>query len=446
MDDVINLINHLINAKYSIDALESISNQLNISQEQIHRILRADRYKDYFQLIRKNPNQGTDKIALTLDLFCCTHYAQLCKKQSCPFLHLCPYNIRPMHGKCTNKNCPYDHEVLKSAHNKKLINTRGLSFLSDSILLELARASADPNRSFWVCTDNGKKGGCQKKTCCDKLHYCYFSLINACTKTYCPHIINEACIAYFRHKDLSEQDQHDILEAFQKVLKQRKPDFINTVNIPPHPSWALSISSDEKSLPLNDNISESTIIDQQPAGLSSIRSILSATAPEYKAKTVYKSDISPPLPEHEQDILLIDTSDESECSEIELHLTQEIGYSIRLSISKTIICGYKNAQYFDNQIEPVYYYCPTENLKDTWRLLRCQNDQNQLIKPLIIYSNIRDAHEATELNIETNQFCLLRLLVFQSNLIQENCLEIYDPTTICFDRMWIYVYSDEGTF
>ncbi len=52
-----------------------------------------------------------------------------------------------MHGKCTNKTCPYDHEVLKSVHNKKIINNRGLAFLSDNTLLELARASADPNRS-----------------------------------------------------------------------------------------------------------------------------------------------------------------------------------------------------------------------------------------------------------------------------------------------------------
>ena len=52
-----------------------------------------------------------------------------------------------MHGKCTNRTCPYDHEVLKSAHNKKIINTRGLAFLSDNTLLDLARASADPNRS-----------------------------------------------------------------------------------------------------------------------------------------------------------------------------------------------------------------------------------------------------------------------------------------------------------
>ena len=67
MDNLIRLINHLIHSKYSIDQLESISRQLNLSHEQIHRILRADRYKDYFQLI-KAKNQGTDQIALTLDV------------------------------------------------------------------------------------------------------------------------------------------------------------------------------------------------------------------------------------------------------------------------------------------------------------------------------------------------------------------------------------------
>jgi len=67
MDDVINLINHLINSKYSIDRIDSISNQLNISKDQILKILRADRYKDYFQLL-KHKNQGIEKIALTLDV------------------------------------------------------------------------------------------------------------------------------------------------------------------------------------------------------------------------------------------------------------------------------------------------------------------------------------------------------------------------------------------
>ena len=34
-------------------------------------------------------------------------------------------------------------------------------------------------------------------------------------------MINDACNAYFRRKQLAEQDQNDILEAFKKVLRQR---------------------------------------------------------------------------------------------------------------------------------------------------------------------------------------------------------------------------------
>jgi len=67
MDDVISLINHLIDTKHSIDNLETISNRLNISKDQIRKILRADRYKDYFQLI-KNKSQHIERIALTLDV------------------------------------------------------------------------------------------------------------------------------------------------------------------------------------------------------------------------------------------------------------------------------------------------------------------------------------------------------------------------------------------
>jgi len=97
----------------------------------------------------------------------------------------------------------------------------------------------------------------------------------------------------------------------------------------------------------------------------------------------------------------------------------------------------------NSQTEPIYYYCPTENVKDIFNLLRCQNEQKLLIKPLIVYSNIRDAHDATELNIENNQFCLLRLNLIQSNLLYENPLQLNDPSTICFDRIWIYAYNDQ---
>ena len=67
MDDVIQLIHHLIKSKYSIDKIDSIANRLKFSRERIQRILRADRYKDYFQFIRTK-NQGTEKIALTIDV------------------------------------------------------------------------------------------------------------------------------------------------------------------------------------------------------------------------------------------------------------------------------------------------------------------------------------------------------------------------------------------
>lgn len=52
-----------------------------------------------------------------------------------------------MHTKCTNKTCPFDHDVLKSAHNRKIIDARGLSFIPAQILHEVIRASADPSRS-----------------------------------------------------------------------------------------------------------------------------------------------------------------------------------------------------------------------------------------------------------------------------------------------------------
>ena len=71
MDDVIHLIEHLLDAKYCIDRLQSIIDQLKISRDDLLRLLRADRYKDYFQLLRptKNSrNSASEKLALTLDV------------------------------------------------------------------------------------------------------------------------------------------------------------------------------------------------------------------------------------------------------------------------------------------------------------------------------------------------------------------------------------------
>ncbi len=73
-------------------------------------------------------------------------------------------------------------------------------------------------------------------------------------------------------------------------------------------------------------------------------SILSATAPEYTGKILSKSDLLPPLPEDKQDIFLFDSSDEDDRIEVERYLTKEIGYSIKLVISKTISSEYKNSQ------------------------------------------------------------------------------------------------------
>lgn len=52
-----------------------------------------------------------------------------------------------MRAKCSNKNCPYDHDVLKSEHNQKIIDARGLSFIPERVLHEITRASANPTRS-----------------------------------------------------------------------------------------------------------------------------------------------------------------------------------------------------------------------------------------------------------------------------------------------------------
>jgi hypothetical protein len=90
---------------------------------------------------------------------------------------------------------------------------------------------------------------------------------------------------------------------------------------------------------------KSTIEQKQDS--PSIRSTLSATAPEYVWNRSSNIALSLPLPEDKQDILLFDSPDEFDY--IENHLTEEIGYSIKLLISKTIYSEHKNSQkYFLN--------------------------------------------------------------------------------------------------
>lgn len=59
-----------------------------------------------------------------------------------------------MHTKCTNKNCPYDHDILKSVHNRRIIEIRGLTWISGPLLHDLTRASADPDRSVKIDFSN----------------------------------------------------------------------------------------------------------------------------------------------------------------------------------------------------------------------------------------------------------------------------------------------------
>jgi len=70
MEVLIRLIEHLLGTKYSIDRVDSIIKQLNVSQDHLLQLLKDNQYKDYFQLLRpsNNRNQGTEKIALTLDV------------------------------------------------------------------------------------------------------------------------------------------------------------------------------------------------------------------------------------------------------------------------------------------------------------------------------------------------------------------------------------------
>jgi hypothetical protein len=94
----------------------------------------------------------------------------------------------------------------------------------------------------------------------------------------------------------------------------------------------------------------------------------------------------------------------------------------------------------------MHYYCPIKNSTDIFELLRYQNENKSLNKPLIAYASLRDAHNAAEQNFENNQFCIFRIHLFHSgvidgDLLPENRLQLKNPLTMCFDRMWIYIYN-----
>lgn len=60
---------------------------------------------------------------------------------------MCPYHVRPASTHCTNKSCLNEHDVMKSGHNRSIIDARDLLFLSGATLTEIIRASANPTRS-----------------------------------------------------------------------------------------------------------------------------------------------------------------------------------------------------------------------------------------------------------------------------------------------------------
>jgi hypothetical protein len=97
--------------------------------------------------------------------------------------------------------------------------------------------------------------------------------------------------------------------------------------------------------------------------------------------------------------------------------------------------------------KPLYYYCPTGNPADIFQLLRWQNEEKKSpIKPLIAYASLRDAHDIAQQNFENNQFCIIRVHLFHSgvingDLLPNNRLQLNNPLTMRFDRMWIYIYN-----
>jgi len=170
-----------------------------------------------------------------------------------------------------------------------------------------------------------------------------------------------------------------------------------------------------------------------------------------KRSTIYdealkpKADTPPPLPDHEQDIILFDNYDEHDHQQIQRFLTDEIRCPIKLITTKQLLSENKTKNSIANA-KPTYYYYPIDNPSDIISVLRWQNEENPSIKPLIVYANILDAHDAAKQNFDNDQFCLLRVHFLDSGpingtLLPQNRLQLNNPSATYFDHMWIYVYD-----
>ncbi len=182
---------------------------------------------------------------------------------------------------------------------------------------------------------------------------------------------------------------------------------------------------------------------QQHCSSSAVKRSISTTSEAmYDDVLSSKADPPPPLPDHEQDILLVDRHDKREYQQMEDDLTRELGCPIRLLFSKEIISKAKT----NVNSKLMYYYYPIKNPVDIFQLLRWQNEDKQSIKPLIVYASLHDAHDAATQNFENNQFCIIRVHLFHSgvlngDLLPRNRLQLNDSSTMRFDHMWIYVFN-----
>jgi hypothetical protein len=96
MEDVISLIRHLLTTPHSINRVDSIVKELNISKERLLQLVNENLYQEYFQLLRPSPHhtRGTDKLALTLDVRMATKIRKFQTCLNCCHLALLLYTLR----------------------------------------------------------------------------------------------------------------------------------------------------------------------------------------------------------------------------------------------------------------------------------------------------------------------------------------------------------------
>ena len=201
------------------------------------------------------------------------------------------------------------------------------------------------------------------------------------------------------------------------------------------------------------------VVHDEPMPYFAISSTLSPDAPIYDASPSSRCTFQSSTPEDDADILLSNVSDDNDCADVERYLTDEIEHPIKLLTCKEISSRVKNTSRYwlrgalvvhvmmwtsfrlSDHEQDLIYYCPLENWTTILQLLRWQHGASNVMTPLLVYANARDAHEATEFNVEKNYFCLLRLQLRHSHGTEQTSLHLAQPSNMHFDRMWIYSYD-----